>query len=164
MASVVLARRGARVTAVDLSAGYVREAQLRADANGVELCCVQAEGERLPFADGSFARIWGNAILHHLDLERAGPELHRVLQPGGMRYSVNRGPAIRCSSLHAVIFPIPARNGPSTSGRLAGRSYSGCGNSLPMSRCRDISYWPCYGASFPGVGWTNVWKRGIGGC
>jgi SAM-dependent methyltransferase len=84
MASVVLARRGARVTAVDLSAGYVREAQLRADANGVELCCVQAEGERLPFADGSFARIWGNAILHHLDLERAGPELRRVLQPGGM--------------------------------------------------------------------------------
>jgi SAM-dependent methyltransferase len=84
MAAVVLARRGANVTALDLSPGYLAEARRRAAANGVRIAFVQADAERLPFADGSFARIWGNAILHHLDLRRAARELHRVLQPGGI--------------------------------------------------------------------------------
>jgi ubiquinone/menaquinone biosynthesis C-methylase UbiE len=83
MAAIVLARRGARVTALDLSFGYLDEVRRRAGANGVALHLVQANAERLPFADQSFDRIWGNAILHHLDLEQAGPELHRVLRPGG---------------------------------------------------------------------------------
>src|SRR6266704_2405190 len=37
MASVVLARRGARVTAFDLSSGYLAEVQARARANGVAI-------------------------------------------------------------------------------------------------------------------------------
>src|SRR5687767_10273371 len=52
MAAVVLARRGARVTACDLSAGYVREAHARARANGVALDGVVCPAEDLPFADG----------------------------------------------------------------------------------------------------------------
>jgi SAM-dependent methyltransferase len=84
MASVVLARRGARVTACDLSRGYLREARARAAANGVAAQWALADGERLPFADGAFDRVWGNAVLHHLDLRRAGPELGRVLRPGGV--------------------------------------------------------------------------------
>lgn len=84
MAAVVLARRGAQVTAFDLSPGYLSEARQRTAANEVKIEFVQADAERLPFADGRFARIWGNAILHHLDLRRAAGELHRVLQPGGI--------------------------------------------------------------------------------
>jgi SAM-dependent methyltransferase len=84
MAAVVLARRGARVTAFDLSPGYLAEARRRAGANGVAVECVQADGERLPFADGSFSRVWGNAVLHHLDLRVAAAELKRVLRPGGV--------------------------------------------------------------------------------
>jgi SAM-dependent methyltransferase len=84
MAAVVLARRGASVTAFDLSPGYLAEAQARARANGVEVTFVQADGERLPFADGCFDRVWGNAVLHHLDLHQAGRELFRVLRPGGI--------------------------------------------------------------------------------
>jgi SAM-dependent methyltransferase len=84
MASVVLARRGARVTACDLSVGYLREARARASANGTVAQWAVADGERLPFADGVFDRIWGSAILHHLDLRRAAPELYRVLRPGGV--------------------------------------------------------------------------------
>jgi ubiquinone/menaquinone biosynthesis C-methylase UbiE len=83
MAAVVLARRGARVTGLDLSAGYVREARARAEANAVAAAFVQADAERLPFAAGSFDRIWGSAILHHLDLAVAARELRRVLRPGG---------------------------------------------------------------------------------
>jgi SAM-dependent methyltransferase len=44
---------------------------------------VAAAGESLPFADDSFDCIWGNAILHHLDLRLAANELRRVLRPGG---------------------------------------------------------------------------------
>jgi SAM-dependent methyltransferase len=84
MASVVLTRRGAEVVACDLSLGYVREACARADANGVVVPLLVCNGERLPFADGFFDRIWGNAILHHLDMRRAAGELERVLAPGGI--------------------------------------------------------------------------------
>jgi len=84
MAAVVLARRGAQVTAFDLSAGYLAEARARAEANGVVISFAQADGVRLPFADGAFDRIWGNAVLHHLDLKRTGPELARVLNHDGV--------------------------------------------------------------------------------
>jgi SAM-dependent methyltransferase len=84
MAAVVLARRGARVTALDLSLGYLAEAGRRARENGVAVAGVQADGAHLPFADGSFDRVWGNAVLHHLDVDAAGRELYRVLRPGGV--------------------------------------------------------------------------------
>lgn len=84
MASVVLARRGGVVTGFDLSGSYLCEARQRAQANGVRIDFARADGERLPFATGSFDRIWGNAVLHHLDLARTGAELARVLRPGGV--------------------------------------------------------------------------------
>src|SRR5437773_2764609 len=56
MAAVVLARRGARVTAFDLSHGYLNEARRRAQANAVSAQFVEADGESLPFADQSFDR------------------------------------------------------------------------------------------------------------
>jgi SAM-dependent methyltransferase len=84
MAAVVLARRGAHVTAFDLSADYLAEARLRAEANSVTIDFIQADAHHLPSADASFDAIWGNAILHHLDLAIAGREIHRVLKPGGL--------------------------------------------------------------------------------
>ncbi len=84
MAAIALARHGAHVTALDLSYGYLAEARQRALANNIEIQFVQATGERLPFVDGSFDRIWGNAILHHLDVRAAGEELFRILAPGGV--------------------------------------------------------------------------------
>jgi SAM-dependent methyltransferase len=84
MAAVAMARAGASVTAFDLSPGYVNEARARASANSVSVECVVAGGEELPFADASFDAVWGNAILHHLDLTKAGRELKRVLKPDGV--------------------------------------------------------------------------------
>ena len=84
MAAVVMARAGADVTAFDLSPGYVAEARERAAANGVRIECIVADGEELPFPDATFDAVWGNAILHHLDLARAGRELFRVMKPGAV--------------------------------------------------------------------------------
>lgn len=83
MASVVMARQGASVVAFDLSPGYLAEARRRAAYNQVGVRFLRADGDRLPFANASFDRIWGNAILHHLDLPRAAQEIARVLKPSG---------------------------------------------------------------------------------
>jgi SAM-dependent methyltransferase len=84
MAAVVLARRGANVSGFDLSHGYIAEARHRAIANGVSIQLQQADAEHLPFADQSFDAVWGCAILHHLDLDRAGSELRRIMRPSGV--------------------------------------------------------------------------------
>jgi len=84
MAAVTLARAGARVSAFDLSPGYIAEAERRAAVNGVSVEFRAVDAEHLPYADASFDAVWGNAILHHLDLHRAGAELQRVLKPGGV--------------------------------------------------------------------------------
>ena len=82
MAAVVLARAGAEVSAFDLSPGYVAEARERSQVNGVRVDCTVASGEELPYPDTTFDAVWGNAILHHLDLAHAGRELFRVMRPG----------------------------------------------------------------------------------
>jgi ubiquinone/menaquinone biosynthesis C-methylase UbiE len=84
MASVVLARAGASVSAFDLSPGYIREARQRAEANCVTIQFTVASAEELPYADESFDAVWGNAILHHTELPVAVKELHRILKPGGV--------------------------------------------------------------------------------
>ncbi len=52
-------------------------------ATGSAACVAAADVERLPFAAATFAAVLGNAVLHHLRLDRALPELMRVLRPGG---------------------------------------------------------------------------------
>lgn len=48
------------------------------------LCTVQCHAERLPFADGAFARVLVVDALHHFSRQReALAELVRVLAPGG---------------------------------------------------------------------------------
>ena len=42
-----------------------------------------ADVEALPFRSGAFDAVVGNAVLHHLRLDRAVPELLRVVRPGG---------------------------------------------------------------------------------
>lgn len=84
MASTCLAKMGAEVVAFDVSAGYVHEACERARVNGVNVQGVVADGARLPWADETFDAVWGVAILHHLDMEKAASEVRRVLKPGGV--------------------------------------------------------------------------------
>ena len=79
MASVLFARQGAFVTSLDVSTGYLAETKNRAIANGFQVNVLAACAELLPFANNSFDLIWGNAILHHLNLDFASSEILRVL-------------------------------------------------------------------------------------
>ena len=82
--TVVLAKRGARVIALDISPQLLALAKQRLEVNrceGVELLVGSAHD--LPLPDESVDVVFGMAILHHLDLEIASREVRRVLKKGG---------------------------------------------------------------------------------
>lgn len=84
--SINLLRCGAIETATctDISPGMLTTLRGNAAREGLEVETVEAEAERLPFADGSFDLVFGHAVLHHIpDLRRAASEFLRVLRPGG---------------------------------------------------------------------------------
>lgn len=83
--TVLLSRSGAQVTTFDLSGESLAVARRRAERNGITegIEFIEASGEDLPFADGSFDIAVGKAILHHLEPTIAARELARILAPGG---------------------------------------------------------------------------------
>ncbi len=77
-----VARCGATIHAVDLSADLLAKARLRlAGVAGVQL--FRGNAEAMPFQGTTFDAIYGSSILHHLNLEAALREVLRVLRPGG---------------------------------------------------------------------------------
>jgi ubiquinone/menaquinone biosynthesis C-methylase UbiE len=82
--TVVLANRGAKIIALDISAELLGITRKRLELNGcggVELLLGSAHS--LPLPDESVDIIFGMAILHHLDLHSASGEVLRVLKRGG---------------------------------------------------------------------------------
>jgi SAM-dependent methyltransferase len=77
--SLELLRRGAKLTAVDISPGMVDLARSRAPAGRF----LVAEAERTGLPDESFDLVVGKWVLHHVDVAAAAAELRRVLRPGG---------------------------------------------------------------------------------
>ncbi len=83
--SVLLAANGARVFAYEVSEQAVRVATRRVTVNGVsDRVQFRVAGDPLEaYPDRRFDLIFGNAVLHHLDLEGLGEHLTSVLRPGG---------------------------------------------------------------------------------
>ena len=84
--SIILARRGYRVTGFDLSDEGVRIARSLAEKYEVtdRTEFHQANAQDLAFDDDSFDLAVGKAVLHHIcKYPGTGNELHRVLKPGG---------------------------------------------------------------------------------
>jgi SAM-dependent methyltransferase len=83
-ASIPAARRGASVTASDLTPELLEAGRRRAEAEGVELDWVEGDAEDLPFDDGSFdvvmSSIGAMFAPRHADV---ASELVRVCRPGG---------------------------------------------------------------------------------
>jgi SAM-dependent methyltransferase len=83
-ASIPAARRGARVTASDLTPELLEAGKRRPDAEGLDIEWVEADAERLPFEDESFDVVMSAIGVmfapHHQD---AADELVRVCRPGG---------------------------------------------------------------------------------
>jgi SAM-dependent methyltransferase len=78
----MVAASGARVAGIDLSESLLARARERlAAAGNVQLTCGNAEAT--PFPSECFDAVYGSSVLHHLDLDGALRECHRVLKPGG---------------------------------------------------------------------------------
>jgi len=82
---IKLATRGARVTGMDLSGAQLREGMALMAATGVRFPVVLADGERVPFADGSFDLVWcDHGVMSFADPYRTVPEVARLLRSGGL--------------------------------------------------------------------------------
>jgi 2-polyprenyl-3-methyl-5-hydroxy-6-metoxy-1,4-benzoquinol methylase len=80
-----LARRGYRVSAIDLTAAAVEMTRRSLDLFGLKAEVQQADAENLPFPDGSFDAVVSHGVIHHTpDTERCVAEIARVLHPGGI--------------------------------------------------------------------------------
>jgi SAM-dependent methyltransferase len=78
--TLALAELGCRAWGIDPSADMLREARTRA---GRRAAFKEGRAESLPFCDGWFERAVLRLVVHLLDLDRALPELARVVCPGG---------------------------------------------------------------------------------
>ena len=82
--SICLARRGARMTGVDLSAAQLAHARHNLAAAEVAVTLVEGDAHALPFADAAFDLVFcDHGALSFADPLLALPQAARVLRPGG---------------------------------------------------------------------------------
>jgi SAM-dependent methyltransferase len=82
--AALLARAGARVTAVDLTPTAVELTRRRLALKGLEAEVSEADAEALPYANSSFDFVWSWGVIHHSErTDRVIAEIARVLRPGG---------------------------------------------------------------------------------
>lgn len=83
--SVYFAKKGADVIAVDISNECIRIGKKLAQKYKVKKNCkfMHMLAEDLKFKNNYFDYIFGNGVLHHVDLNKAAQEVERVLKPQG---------------------------------------------------------------------------------
>ncbi len=83
-AGIFFAKQGASVVGVDVSGGMLEAAKKMAAHHGVSIETRQVSGPGIPAENAEFDLIYGNGVLHHIDLSAAIPELARVTRPTGI--------------------------------------------------------------------------------
>lgn len=81
--SVYFALKGAEVTAMDISTEMLKITEKISNQYGVNVKTTRSVAEKLAFPDGSFDYVFGNGVLHHIQLNKAIKEIKRVLKPNG---------------------------------------------------------------------------------
>jgi SAM-dependent methyltransferase len=86
---IKVAMRGAVVTGLDFSMAQLQHAPAHFEESGVRFPIVQANGERIPFRDGSFDLVFcDHGVMGFADPLLTVPEVSRVLRRGG-RFAFN---------------------------------------------------------------------------
>lgn len=87
----LLARRGARMTAMDISETFIRHARRAEDDDPLGIDYRVASAVELPFSEGSFD--FATGLMSFMDVpetDRVLAEAHRVLRPGGfLQFSIS---------------------------------------------------------------------------
>ena len=105
--SIPLARRGARVTGIDIAPNLLEQARARAAEEGLEISFEEGDAEQLPCPDGAFDAVvsmFGAMFAPQPELVIA--ECARVLKPGGLLAMANWTP----SSLAGRMFHVTGRH------------------------------------------------------
>jgi 2-polyprenyl-3-methyl-5-hydroxy-6-metoxy-1,4-benzoquinol methylase len=125
--STLLARRGARVTGIDIGPNLVELAGKVAAANGVADQCTFRIGDitQLDLTSACADIVVGEAVLHHLDpagLKRAVAEAHRILRPAGLAVFLEPVENSKLFEFLQNLIPIPGQR-PSIIQRKKWRGY-----------------------------------------
>ena len=110
--ALAAARRGAIVTASDLTPRMVELGRARSAAAGVQIEWVEADAEQLPFADAAFdvvASVFGAMFAPRPEL--VASELFRVVKPGGLVAMANYSPGGFLGRLSEMMASFSARPG-----------------------------------------------------
>lgn len=83
--AVYLTKLGASVWAVDISSQMLRVAKKLAQKFALDnkIIFKKENVEKLSLPDRAFDFVFGNSILHHVDIENSAREFHRILKSGG---------------------------------------------------------------------------------
>lgn len=84
--AVQAALEGADVYAFDISETAAHNACAMAEYNKVQMQVEVMDFHHLTYPDNFFDIVYGSAILHHIDCDVVGRQIHRVLKPGGVAY------------------------------------------------------------------------------
>jgi SAM-dependent methyltransferase len=108
------AERGAVVTACDVTPEQLALGRREAEARGLEIEWVEADAQRLPFADDAFDVVTSAAgAIFAPDHRAVAGELRRVCRPGGTIGMINFTPEGLAADFFAVFAPYgPAQGDP----------------------------------------------------
>lgn len=87
-AAVYFALQGAEVYACDVAEEILAAGACLAEKFGVTVQFVETSSSALPYPDEAFDFVFGNGVLHHVELSSAAREVRRVLKPRGRAYFV----------------------------------------------------------------------------
>lgn len=105
--SLPLARRGARVTAIDIAPNLLEQARARAGAEGLPIRFEEGDAEQLPYPDGTYdAVVTMFGAMFAPQPEQVVAECARVLKPGGLLAMANWTPG----GLAGRMFQVTARH------------------------------------------------------
>jgi SAM-dependent methyltransferase len=105
--SIPLARRGAKVTGVDIAPNLLEQARARAAAEGLEIIFDEGDAEALPYPDATFdAVVTMFGAMFAPQHELVAREFARVLKPGGMLAMANWTPG----GFAGQMFQVTARH------------------------------------------------------
>jgi cyclopropane fatty-acyl-phospholipid synthase-like methyltransferase len=82
--SIYFAKLGAQVTAIDISEVGTATLKKRASHHKLDIRAFEMRCDPTSFPSESFDRIHGMGILHHVGIETALAEAHRLLRPAGV--------------------------------------------------------------------------------
>jgi SAM-dependent methyltransferase len=108
-AAVAAARRGARVTASDLTPRQVELGRARTASAGFDIKWVEADAEQLPFRDASFDLVLSSfGVVFAPRPQVAARELNRVTRPGGrIAYTMHTRDSFNAAMQPVVVRYLP---------------------------------------------------------